>query len=219
MKEKKIIEKLPTEEVHEKIKEFYLKIKKVNDLVENCFQGKTKEDYQAFQKEWRSLCNEVSAYFQVFDFADTCWPHKKSILYEKECDFDISISDLIDGDVIYVGSRKKIKSIVLSYHVENNQDDITSNNQFPYWGMYLAFSLNYGSKNNDFSFAPYKTKIGCNLILPKINEKEMLIIGKKNSLKFFKEEDFKAFLQDIKNAGLFVVEGELIFIPNFVFIS
>jgi hypothetical protein len=218
MEEKKVIEKLPVEEVHEKIKEFYLKIKKVNSLVENYFQSKTKEARQAFEKEWRCLNYEVVAYFRVFDFGDIHWPHKKSILYEKECNFDVSILDLVDGDVIYASPCKKIKSIVISYYVENNRDDRSPNNQFPYWGMYLAFSLSYG-KNNNFSFAPYKTKIGCNLVLPEINEKEMLITGRKNALKFFKEEDFKAFLQDIKEAGSLAIKEELIFIPNFIFVS
>lgn len=218
MEENKVSKKLPEVRVYEKIKDFYLKIKKVNLLAYNYLKDNKEKSYKIFEPEWINLLDEVNIYFQALSFKDINWPHQKSILFEKECDIDVLIFDVEKEIIKSSCSKSKIKKMTISYHVENNQDDVSSKTQFPYFGMYLAFSLNDG-KNNVFSIATHKTKIGCNLISPKINEKELVIIGEKKAIKFSEEEKFKVFLQSIKAAGLIAVEDEVIFVSNFVLLN
>ncbi len=200
--------------VCQKIREFYLKIKEVNNLATIYLNNTTKVNQRTFETKWKSLCSEASVYFQALSFEDGGWPHKKSILCEKEVDFDVFIYDVEDGIVKSTGRRRKIKNMTISYHIEDNQDDDSPNNQFPYFGIYLASSFSDGNCNI-FSVATHKTKVGCNLVSPKINGKELAIVGRENAIKFFDEKDFQQLLTDLDIHGELKVAEEEIFVSNF----
>lgn len=220
MEEKNVSKILPQNEVLDKIKDFYLKCKNVNNLYELHLNTKKKTDEETFEEEWRKLFNENNHYFRALSIEDSDWPSKKSYLIELKVTNNVLVTDTIfpdEGKPFKLPTKKNnLTKIKIAYGIADNQGDYTPESEFPFFGMYLMLIL-CSEEKNLLCIVTANTKNGCKIISsPIFNAADSTITAKKTELKFENEQHFTNIINLVEEYLKLVNDtiGEEAFVSN-----